>query len=451
MKSSRRGEIRTQTHPINVVRLPTLYDGSPSPAPNMKTKHFRNMIWNAGGNLAYLFAQWLVTVLVARLFPDDLKSAGVLSIAMSLSAVFQTIALFGMRNYQVSDINEKHSNSAYFCFRHITAAASLLLTLIAALFLQYRGATLLSTILFMLFRIAECYSDVLHGMAQKAGRLDMAGKGFAIKAVALLAGFLAGYYLGGTLVTCLLGMLIGSLATTFCFDLPVAKHLSPFTLRCPPGRALRLAQATFPLCIYFFFYSSLSSIPKLVLEKMMDEATLGAYASIFAPALLISGAAGYLYTPFIPSFAEMAKNKDERGIRKLVGKLLLALSALLLVLIGASYFLGDWALVLVFKDTIRPYTHLLIPILCAVFATATLSFFCMLTVVRRRFLPLCLAVGAGAVLSPILSIVFLRGMKDANGASVALLVSALIATLLISPAVFLPEKRECAEDDVSTK
>ena len=411
----------------------------------MKTKHLKHMLWNASGNLFYLAAQWLVTVLVARLFPDDLKSAGILSVAMSLSAVFQTIALFGMRNYQVSDINEKHSNSAYFCFRHITAAASLLLTFIAALLLQYRGATLLATILFMLFRIAECYSDVLHGMAQKAGRLDMAGKGFAIKAVALLLGFFAGFFLGKALVPALLGMLIGSLATTLGFDLPVAKHLSPFTFRCPPRRALSLARETLPLCVYFFLLSAISSLPKLVLEKLMDESVLGAYASIFAPALLIAGAAGYLYTPFIPTFAELIEKGDERKVRGMIGKLLAILSVLLLLLVGASALLGEWGLVLVFGETIRPYTYLLIPIFFAVFASAVLSFFCMLAVVRRRFLPLCLAVGAGAVLSPILSVVFLRGMKDANGASVALLVSSLTAILLLAPAVFRHSKRTLPE------
>ena len=313
------------------------------------------MLWNAGGNLSYLAAQWLVTVLVARWFAGY-GSAGVLSVAMSLSAIFQTIALFGMRNYQVSDINEKHEGSAYFCFRHITAGASLLLTLITALVLGYRGETFVAILLFMLFRIAECYSDVLHGMAQKAGRLDVAGMGFAIKAVALFVGFLTGYFLGRSLLPALLGMLIGSLATTLLFDLPMAKHLSPFRIRYSPRRALALAKETLPLCVYFFLLSAISSIPKLVMDKVMVNGTdaLGAYASIFAPALLIAGAAGYLYTPFIPGFAEMVERGDERGVRRLVGKILAILSLLLLLLVGAAALLGEWALVLVFGEAIRP-------------------------------------------------------------------------------------------------
>lgn len=404
------------------------------------------MLWNAGGNLSYLAAQWLVTVLVARWFAGY-GSAGVLSVAMSLSAIFQTVALFGMRNYQVSDINEKHEGSAYFCFRHITAGASLLLTLITALVLGYRGETFVAILLFMLFRIAECYSDVLHGMAQKAGRLDVAGMGFAIKAVALFVGFLTGYFLGRSLLPALLGMLIGSLATTLLFDLPMAKHLSPFRIRYSPRRALALAKETLPLCVYFFLLSAISSIPKLVMEKVMVNGTdaLGAYASIFAPALLIAGAAGYLYTPFIPGFAEMVERGDERGVRRLVGKILAILSLLLLLLVGAAALLGEWALVLVFGEAIRPHTGLFIPILFAVFASAILSFFCMLAVVRRRFLALCLSVGVGALLSLGFALLY-TPIMGANGASYALLVSSLVASLLLSPAVFCRQREPvCAE------
>ena len=63
------------------------------------------MVWYAGGNLVYLVCQWLVTVLVTKL--GGFGDAGVLSVAMSVSATFQTLAMFGMRNFQVSDIEDK--------------------------------------------------------------------------------------------------------------------------------------------------------------------------------------------------------------------------------------------------------------------------------------------------------------------------------------------------------
>ena len=71
----------------------------------------KNMIWNAAGNLIYMACQWIVTVLVTNL--GDFYDAGVLSIAMSVSATFRTLAMFGIRNYQVSDIDDKYSDTCH--------------------------------------------------------------------------------------------------------------------------------------------------------------------------------------------------------------------------------------------------------------------------------------------------------------------------------------------------
>ncbi len=396
------------------------------------------MLWNAAGNLAYLFAQWLVTVLVARLFAFE--SAGILSIAMSLSAIFQTVAFFGMRNYQVSDVTEKHSDSAYFAFRHVSALSSLLLALAFAVILGYRAETLIAILLYMLFRIVECYADVLHGMAQRRGRLDIAGRGFAIKAVALLVGFWVGRLLGDTLLWALTGMLIGSLSSTLLYDLPVVKRLTSFSL-CSPCKGLSLAKETFPLCIYFFLLSAISSLPKFVLEAEVGTETLGAYASIFAPCLLITGIAGYLYAPLIPTFATLAARGEEKKFRRLFFILVLCFLLILLLLLAAAYFLGDWALSLVFGEAILPYAFLLYAILVAVFGTAILSFFCMLAVVRRRFLALCISTGAGALCSGLSAFPLIVAF-GAAGASYALLLASALSVLLLCPAVFRPGIRE---------
>ena len=148
----------------------------------------KSMIWNAAGNLIYLMSQWIVTVLVTNL--GEFRDAGLLSVAMSVSATFQTVAMFGIRNYQVSDVENKYSDTCYAHFRVITCAVALVACIAFSLIGGYGGEQLLAIALFMLFRLAENFSDVLHGIAQKRGRLDIAGKAFAIKGVGLVAVFL---------------------------------------------------------------------------------------------------------------------------------------------------------------------------------------------------------------------------------------------------------------------
>ena len=404
----------------------------------MKEQHFkRNMTLNAAGNLLYLAAQWAVTVLVARLC--DLSSAGVLSLAMSLTAIFQTVAFFGVRGFQISDVGEEFSDGHYLTLRHISALASALLALLSALLLGYRGEVLAASMLYMLFRIAESYSDVLHGMAQRKGRLDVAGIGFAIKSAALLLGFLIGFLPARSLTLGLAFMTVGSLLSTLLYDLPAVRRITPFSLLSSPRESLSLAKKTAPLCLQLFFYLSLSSLPKFVLEKMESTALLGAYASICAPALLLLAAAGYLYTPFAPAFARLCREKEERAFRLLFLKIAAALGAVLLLSLGADLLLGEWALVLLFGEKIRPHADLLSPILVAVVLTALVSFLSLLCTVRRRMLILCVGTGAGAGTTLLLSFLFIP-LCGANGASYALSAGAALASLILVPAALLPRK-----------
>ena len=145
----------------------------------------KNVAWNAIGNVTYLVCQWVVTVLVTVL--GGFEDAGVLSVAMSVSATVQTLAMFGIRSYQVSDLKNKYTDTCYVGFRTLTCALAMIVCVIFSLVSGYLGGQLLAICLFMLFRLAESYADVLHGIAQKNGRLDIAGKSFTVKGIALTA------------------------------------------------------------------------------------------------------------------------------------------------------------------------------------------------------------------------------------------------------------------------
>ena len=60
----------------------------------------KNLLWNTIGTFLYTFAQWVLTVLVVRM--DSYESAGYLAIAITASSTYLQIALYGMRNFQIS-------------------------------------------------------------------------------------------------------------------------------------------------------------------------------------------------------------------------------------------------------------------------------------------------------------------------------------------------------------
>ena len=362
----------------------------------MEEKNFkRNMVWNALGNLVFLGCQWLITIFVANL--GDFKDAGLLSIAMSLSATFQTISVFGIRSYQVSDLQGKYSDTCYVGFRVITCTVATALCLAFSVIGSYGAEQIVAIALFMFFRLSDNFSDVLYGIAHKNGRLDIVGKSYLIKGPFTLAFFLGGYILTNELNMSLLLMAVSSWCVTVLYDYFAVRRFSDFKLWQRRLNWLDLGRETLPLCIYLFASAAISTIPKLILEQRCGEEILGAYSSIFAPALLISTAAGYLYTPFVPSFAEARQENDSRAFIKLFLKISVAVAAFALITVIAAVFLGDFALGLLFGDKILGYTYLLIPILVSIFVNAMFTFLCTLCVVLRDFRGLLVACAAGLV------------------------------------------------------
>lgn len=392
---------------------------------NMK----KNVIWNAIGNITYLVCQWVVTVLVTVI--GGFEDAGVLSIAMSVSATVQTLAMFGIRSYQVSDLKNKYTDTCYVGFRTLTCALAMIVCVIFSLVSGYLGGQLLAICLFMIFRLAESYADVLHGIAQKNGRLDIAGKSFTVKGIGLLICFLVGYVLSKELNIGLLCMMLFSLSVTLVYDLPSAKRLAIFSLLDTPRHCARLAMETLPLFVYLFLYSALSTVPKLILEGQCGEVILGAYSSIFAPAMLLQAATGYLYNPFATQFAQHLGEGDRKKFCSLLIKIVLAMLVIAIVVMFLAQFLGEFALVLVFGEKIKEYVLFLNPILIVNFAISFLGFFCMLTVVLRKFKRLLLGCGAAFAICLFLTKPLI-GQYEANGCSYSLILACVVGIAVLA-------------------
>lgn len=386
------------------------------------------MIWNALGNAIYLACQWLITILVANI--GNFEDAGLLSIAMSVSATFQTFALFGIRNYQVSDINEKYSDGTYVSFRIITCALALSCCVIFSFISGYTSEVILCIVFFMLFRLAENFSDVLHGILQKNGRLDIVGKSFVIKGAGILALFLVGYSLTSYLWVGLLLMSSFSILSTVFFDIFITRKIKRFSLNKRLKDSFSLAKETLPLCLYLFLSAAIATVPKLLLERHSGEEILGIYSSIFAPAILIQAALGYIYTPFTPALSEYRMKSQTKKFIVLALKITAAICIFTVVMIGFASIFGEFALSLLFGDEIRPYSYLLLPILIAISAISILAFLCMIAIVLRSIPSLIIGTAIGFASTLIITVPMINKF-GVNGTSYSLIVSALIASAVL--------------------
>ena len=397
----------------------------------------RNFIWHAVGNITYMMCQWIVTILVPIL--GSFNDAGILSIAMSVSATCQTVGMFGIRNFQVSDVEEKYTNSCYVGLRAVTCGAAMLMCLIFSAVGGYDNQQFVAILLFMVFRLAETYSDVLHGIAQKNGRLYIGGISFFAKGVGLLICFLAAFFLTKNLNGGLLAMTLFSCATVVLYDLPSVRKISTFRLTDSIGNCGKLALETLPLCIYLFLFSAVCTLPKLILESQRGGEILGIYSSIYAPAMLLQAASGYLYTPFATNFAQFHQARDSKKFLSMLTRIVVIILALAIFVMIAAWLFGEFALVLVFGEEIRPHVGLLFPILLVNVMSAYFGFFCMLAIVLRKFKWLLSGCFVGFLLSVFLTAPMI-GWLGTDGTSYSIIVASAVACGILLTGIISAEK-----------
>jgi len=82
------------------------------------------MLFNTVGSLTYQGYLWLTTVLVVIL-SNGYTGSGVLALAMTIGNMFNPIATYSMRTFQVSDVKGTYSQSSYVGFRLVTTVLGL--------------------------------------------------------------------------------------------------------------------------------------------------------------------------------------------------------------------------------------------------------------------------------------------------------------------------------------
>ena len=111
------------------------------------------MLWNTWGSVIYLGVQWLQTVLVARFL--GFEDAGIFSLAMSVTNIFYALSIYGMRNFQISDIDGKYTASNYVFSRVVTGLVSLVLCSIFVVINGYDFKKAICIIVYMIFKLSE--------------------------------------------------------------------------------------------------------------------------------------------------------------------------------------------------------------------------------------------------------------------------------------------------------
>lgn len=401
-----------------------------------------SIAWNSIGSMFYLGCQWLMTVFVVRI--SGVEDAGLLTLAMSATNIWYCLAVYGMRNFQVSDTHRKYADGTYIFSRILTTGLSFLGCLAYVFLVPYDGYQRLCILSYFLYKATEAFYDVYAGIFQIHWRLDCAGKSMLLRGMLTISFFLLVLHFSENMVLTFLCMAGACGLSVLCYDLRMARKMGDMRLVLDWKKVCGLLAECFPLVVYTILSSAIGSVPRLYMERILGGYELGIYGTVAAPTLIIQMVATYVFNPFVTLFAEKYYAKEGRAFLSILGKCVVAVAGIALAGILGGALLGRWGLNLLYGEEVASYHALLVPIILCTTLTAFAWLLCGVLTAIREFRGLVSGNLAAVLVALLFSGIFEKkyGMQ---GASLALGVATTVEIAVMAAFLWRNLKRQFAE------
>ena len=341
----------------------------------------RNIILNTAGNLIYYFCQWLLTIIIVRL-SSNYVNAGYLGLSMTTGSAYSAIALWGMRNYQISDIKNVFSDKEYFTSRILTCVLAYICCAIGSIF-GNSGYQIICIDAFMICRISESFVDVLHGMDQKYDRYDYIFLSMTIRGISSVILFTATFVITENLIFAILVMSLFDIGCALLYDLQKTSRLATIQVKFTKN-IFKLLKECAPIVVFTFILSMINLFPKNVLQNLKGTNLLGVYTSMASPTLVVQLFASVALSPLIPKLSKYFYAKRIKDFRNLLNKMYLSLLAIAGVTLVGAALVGRWGLSLLYGKGILKYYGAFLPmILCTIGLAYVWILYAIVTALRK--------------------------------------------------------------------
>lgn len=388
----------------------------------------QNAFYNMIGALVFCFCQWIISsLLVVHLSPEEIavENAGLLQLSISVTNIFFAISCYNMRTYQISDTKNKYSYGDYIGVRMVTVIIALVLCLGYTIAFRYSAKTILCIMLYMIFKLNETFSDVLHAIDQKNYRMDYVCTSYCLRGISTVVVFAVTILLFDNVLISVLAMGVVSLSEVWFYDVKKARSFGSIKPTFNKSIITKMLITCLPAVISSAAFTAITTVPRQTLETMQGEERLGYYGTIATPLLIVQILATSIFNPMLTELAESYNNGEiKRFTMRLIKNLgvLVLIAAVVCVCVA---FLGEFAVGIVFGKKFVPYTYLMYGIVGCT-TMYVVSWLCTNTLIIMRRLKVCMIASLIALLiSSVLAKPFIERF-NMNGVSYSIIVAYFI-------------------------
>ena len=313
-------------------------------------------IWNMIGSLVMSFQSVIFLMILTRTV--SITESGIFTIAYANANLFLNIGKYGMRNFQVSDVNNDFSFREYLSSRHITTVIMVFLLILYTIYSakSYNYSIEKSQIIIWmcLFKVSDSIEDVYYGDYQKKERLDIASKAMALRAIITIIIF-------GIIVVMtknLLFTLIVSTTITSVLMIIFLKWTFPQfddSIRVRKGYTLRLLKNCFPVFISAFLSFYIGNAPKYAIDSQLTDELQACYGFIAMPVFVVGLLNGFVFVPVMYRLSCMWNENKILAFLKNVFVQIVVVFLITIVCIVGAYICGIPVLSVLYNTDLSPY------------------------------------------------------------------------------------------------
>ncbi len=385
----------------------------------------QNAFYNTVGSLVFCVCQWIISsLLVVHLSPEEtaVENAGLLQLAISVTNIFFAISCYNMRTYQISDTKNKYSYGDYIGVRIVTSIIAVLLCLGYVIILGYKANTIICIFFYMIFKLNETFSDVLHAITQKNYRMDYVCVSHCIRGISAVVVFAVAIILFNSVLIAILAMGIINLLQVWFYDVKKTRQFGSIKPIFNKEVILTLLITCLPAVVSSAAFTAITSVPRQTLEAMLGEEALGYYGTIATPLVVVQILATSIFNPMLTELAEYYNDgKINKFTLRLIKNLviLIGISAIVCVCVA---LLGKFAVGIVFGQKFVQYTYLMYGIVGCT-TMYVISWLCTNTLIIMRKLNVCMIASLVALVISVVAAKPLINLFEMNGVSFSIIIA----------------------------
>lgn len=350
-------------------------------APHRTTRDF---VWNSVGSASWAFVFPVITMVSTQLI--GVEQAGMISMAFVVGLLLMFLGNFGVRAYQVSDLQEEHSFSDYQLNRWVTCILMLVVGWIYCSIRGYDSEMFNISMAVILYKFVDALADVYEGRLQQADKLYLAGISQTIRSLFALAAFCIGLLITQNAVVACYAMAIVAIATFVIVTYPLSLLETPKSSKFSMPSFAKLFKMTAPLFIAIFLFNVIENMPKFVMEGSLAYENQLYYNALYFPAQMILIGAQLVYKPLLLRMAGVWQDPAKRRKFDLILLGILGvIIAITTVLWGIMATVGLPVMGILYGLDFEPYRGLLYVMLVTGGVTAAIDFlYQVITIMRRQ-------------------------------------------------------------------